>query len=210
MKKAFTLVEILMALAITSIISLGLYSVYNRGVKLYEANEHKRLVNQDFIDLSKSLRSEISMAYLPALTDGNSVAFKLETLPDDAICLSFYSSCLDYSRSPVNSKPSFIEYRFSKNETDSCRFKKYFSPVAGSHLIGSRQTFAINTSFKKITCQVFAVDGKNAKLDWLNNYNSKAKLPQAVKFVITDDQNIKHDLLIRIYCEDFISEVQEN
>ncbi len=178
----FTLVEIMIAMLIASVLTLGLGAVFTQARGLYSSTEVNRDIFDNISRLTGAIRGEIACCYLPKLADGNDVGFELAQRTDGGFDLSFFTMCPGWQLSGIYAKPAMLKYSWAKNDDGQMELVRENRYAAGGELIGEASAETLFVLFDKIVCQVYAVDSDDQQKRWIDNYVSKDKLPDAIKF----------------------------
>lgn len=116
---AFTLVEILIAMLITSILVLGINTAYRQAHLIWQSAESKRPIYHNARIIFETLRQELSCLYFPQLPDQEpNHPFNLSSLPDGTAELSFYTLTPSWTTAPQSSLIAKVRYSFCK-DTDT-------------------------------------------------------------------------------------------
>jgi len=221
-KKGFTLIEILLAMAICTILILGIQGVYRQALLLWSRTEDNRPIFSEARFISELLRNELSSLYMPVVEekngpDGNGqddggevskASFSLMTLPDGTIEVSFYTLNSSLQGSPCHGRVAKIGYSYNKGVlTRSEQF------CAGEKIIGQKTTQIIAEGLADYKMVVFVKDENSQDMQWTNSYDSKDKPPKAVKISVSWESLREHrviafDQSVLIACQTNLSEPQ--
>lgn len=179
----FTLVEIMIAMLIASVLTLGLGVVFTQARELYGSTEANRDIFDNISSLTSAIRVEIACCYLPKLEDGNDLGFELIKRADGGFDLSFFTKCPSWELSGVYAKPAMLKYSWAKNDDGRMKLVRERRYAAGGKLIGEVSTDTVSVLFDRIECQAYKVGAESWQKGWVNKYASKDKLPDAIKFI---------------------------
>lgn len=221
-KNGFTLIEILLALAICTILILGIQGVYRQALLLWSRTEDDRPIYAEARFISELLRNELSSLYMPVVAEENGsdengqdevgeaskASFSLRTLPDGAIEVSFYALNSALEGSPCHGRVAKIGYSYNNGVlTRSEQF------CAGEKIIGQKTTQIIAEGLANYKMDVCVKDENSQNIQWTNSYDSKDKPPKAVKISVSWESLREHrviafDQSVLIACQTNLSEPQ--
>ena len=111
--KAFTLIEILLAMLISAILVLGMHAAFRQALLIWSKTEGRRPAYQDARYLTELFRNELSSLYMPPSDEEEGNSFELLTLPEGAVELSFYTLNPSYRGGIASNLMSKVTYQFN-------------------------------------------------------------------------------------------------
>lgn len=200
-RKAFTLVEILITLTITSIIVLALHGTYGQGNLLWNRSEEDAKTYRQIKTLTETIRSETASIYLetPSQNDdsGESENSNEYNFILNGNTLSFFTLNSSYKTSDRYSKISKILYTIELNDdTDLKTIKRLELLAAGGKTIetlsNNDQTEILNSGlFSELRFEAYVVDPQTQNGSWKKDYTSNNILPKAIALFINKPET-KH------------------
>lgn len=184
--RGFTLVEILLAMLITSILVLGIRGMYHQAHVLWSEVEDTRPIYHAARIITETLRQEVSGLYFPPVEEDNSEpVFSLTYLPTGQIDLLFYTLTPSWKSGIELSRMAKVRYAFTKDEsTGEAILYRTEQLCASEKLLGGENTEVILTGISDF--YVWA-DNPNPNTSgdlWMQSYDSKDKPPKAIKILI--------------------------
>jgi prepilin-type N-terminal cleavage/methylation domain-containing protein len=200
----FTLLEVLLAMVITSVLILGINASYHQAHRVWSNIESKRPVYQRARLTTEILRQELSYIYFPPATEEGENLFKLIYLPDEGTELAFYTLGPSLKGSPESSLTAKVRYRFSSDpgseETSLVRYEQF---CAGEKIIGPESSEIIARDLSEFRIWAFDPNSGAGQTSWQESFESKDTPPKALKFSLklaaTDevpDIDIQYSMLI--------------
>lgn len=215
--KGFTLVEILLAMLITSILILGVNAAYRQAYLLWSNVEADRPAYHAARLITDTLRQELSCLYFPKIADqeDSGPPFSLISLPDSKTELTFFTLTPAWKGSVESSRIAKVSYRFSRNldRTESL-LERFESPYSGEEIIGKAGYDLVARGLSDVKILVAASDSKPGANSWQQSYDSKKAPPKALKITLEWAKTKETDLIefeaaFRIICQGSSSEDEE-
>jgi prepilin-type N-terminal cleavage/methylation domain-containing protein len=208
----FTLVEVLLAMMITSVLILGVQAAYRQAHQLWSRVEDERPLYSAARVLTETLRTELSGLYLPPVQEGqgpqsNDASFRLQSLPDGTVELAFHTLAPAWYGDVASSRMAKVLYRFSKDQdTGQTLLRRVEQPCAGEKIIGLERSDTVATGLSAFGLWAVAPDAARSKGAFQPVYESKERPPKAIKVVITwpgtkDVPETTFETLFVIPCE---------
>lgn len=185
-RQGFTLVEILLALTISSILILGINAAYQQAYLIWSNIENRRPIYHTTRVVTETLRQEISCLYIPsAVKDKNdeevkdNITFKLLYLPDQGTELTFYTLTQSWKGTLESSRITRVSYTFIKApESQNNNLVRSETLCAGDRIIGEADSDVVSNNLSEF--RVWAID-PNSGNSWIESYESKDTPPKALK-----------------------------
>lgn len=183
----FTLIEILVAMLITTVLVLGLNAAVKQAYFLYSQAENRCPIYQKTRLLTETLRTELSSLYLPP----NSQEKEDEnTFIAEPTKLEYFTLTPALAEAPSVSHINKITMEFTKNKdtnlTTITRTQQMFS---GEKAMGSKTTSAFLDGNYDLSLQAYDPNEKK----WKDSYKSKNLLPPALKMTLVfPDDNLRN------------------
>lgn len=179
----FTLIEILLAMVITSILILGINASYRQAHRVWSRVESLRPVYQSARLTTEILRQELSCLYFPPATEDGEDMFKLVHLPNEGTELTFYTLGPSWKGSPESSISAKVRYRFGSDpDTEETSLVRYEQPCAGEKVIGPESSEIIVRDLSDFRIWVFDPNSSEEQPSWQESFTSKDTPPKALKF----------------------------
>lgn len=184
--RGFTLIEILLALLIGSILVLGVTAAFKQSLMIFSRQEKLRPIFAQARMLTDIFRDELSGIYLPALNQEPqqeedqelSYTFYLSTLGDGNVELEFYTLNPSLKGSLGISRPAKVRYRFFRDkDRDTYRLSRYEQACSGEKLIAVQYEDMVTDKLKEFSVSVF--DNKDKQ--WKPSFQSNTSLPRSAK-----------------------------
>lgn len=183
--KGFTLIEIMLAMLITSILVLGINAAYHQAHLIWSSAEIRRPFYQTARIITETFRQELSCLYIPPLTEEEDFAFELLYLPNDKTELAFYTLTPSWKGGMESSRPAKVHYRFAKDlDTGETLLERFEQPCSGEKIIGRESSDVVAEDLSEF--RVWIADpnsGPSGDL-WKDSYNSKDIPPKALKVLL--------------------------
>jgi len=183
--KGFTLIEILLAMLITSILVLGVNAAYHQAHLIWSSAENKRPFYQTARIITETFRQELSCLYIPPLTEGEDFAFELSYLPNDKTELAFYTLAPSWKGSLESSRVAKVCYLFAREQgTEKTLLERFEQPCGGEKIIGRESSDVVAEGLSEF--RVWIVDPNSSPSEdlWKDSYNSKDTPPKALKVLL--------------------------
>ncbi|HPS55255.1 MAG TPA: prepilin-type N-terminal cleavage/methylation domain-containing protein [Sedimentisphaerales bacterium] len=179
-QNGFTLIEILMAMMITTILAAGINASYRQISTVFNNIQQQKDIYQQSNDLIATLRDELAGLYLPASADPNSnqVSFIL-SLTNSTQELTFFTMTPSWNQIPAYGKIAKVTYSFQKtNDTTQLIHKEQL--YSGEKPIDKESSQLIDEKLSEFDINVtdsFSTDDNS----WQKTYNSESSVPKALK-----------------------------
>jgi len=207
-RTAFTLIEILIVMLITSILVLGINAAYRQAYLMWSNVENARPIYHNARIITETLRQELSCLYFPKPSDQEpNCPFNLLILPDDTTELSYYTLSPSWTRSPQSSLIAKVRYIFSKDtDTGQTMLTRTEQPCSGEKVIGQESSDIIMEGLSICKLWVLDPNSEPSEESWKQSYNSKAVPPRALKILLRWPQNkngpeIDFQTILSIPCQ---------
>jgi prepilin-type N-terminal cleavage/methylation domain-containing protein len=182
--KGFTLIEILLAMLITSILVLGVNSAYHQAYLIWSSAENRRPFYQTARIITETFRQELSCLYIPPLTEEDDFAFELLYLPNDKTELTFYTLTPSWKGSLESSRPAKVRYRFAKDpHSGEALLERFEQPCAGEKIIGNESSDIVAEGLSEFRVWIADSNSGPSKDLWKDSYNSNDTPPKALKIL---------------------------
>ncbi len=188
--QGFTLVEILLAMLITSILILGINTAFRQARAAFDSVEDLAPTYRQARMLTETFRNELSGVYLPPSAqeqagqqgqnepETKTSGFYLSTLQDGATEMQFYTLTPSFKGYWGVSHLARVRYRFARDEdTDTFTLTRFEQAYAGEKKIGLEETDVLAKGLKDFKLRIF--DRKDR--EWKSSFNSHESLPEAVR-----------------------------
>lgn len=166
-RRSFTLVEVLLAMLITTILVLGVNAAFKQAHLIWSHAEDRRPAYQDTRILTELLRTELTGLYLPPKSDDNAEPFELSSSK-----VEFYTLTPAAKGSVVSSRIAKVRYEFASNG-----LRRSEQPYAGEKKIGKDVSDVVIRGLSKFSLSAF--DRKDKQ--WKDTYKSKDAPPGALR-----------------------------
>ena len=204
-QNGFTLIEILLAMMITTILAAGINASYHQILNVYDSIEQQREIYHKAIGLTSTLRAELSGLYLPVLanSESNQDVFTLSAVKNN-LELTFFTLTPAWNHVPANDQMAKITYSFQKTDEAAQLIRKeqlYSSEKA----ISSESSQVIDEKLVEFSIQVAGIFETNID-SWQQNFSSKSSAPKAAKIKLgylneKKGTCIKFNMTVLIRCE---------
>ena len=179
-RNGFTLIEILLAMMITTILAAGINASYRQVSNVSGYIEQQRDIYQQGRGLIGTLRDELSGLYIPASADANSnQACFILSVTNNSCELTFFTMTPAWNQIAACGKMAKVTYSFQKtNETAQLGRKEQLH--SGEKAIAQESSLVIDEKLAEFDIQV--TDSFDMNRDsWQKTYSSKSSVPKAVK-----------------------------
>ena len=183
--KGFTLIEILLAMFITSILILGVNTAYRQAHLIWSDAEDRRPIYHTARLVTETLRQELSCLYFPPMTEGEGSLFELSYQPNEKTELAFYTLAPSWKGSLESSRLSRVRYQFRKDpDTEETLLERFEQPCGGEKIIGTESSDLVAEGLSDF--RVWVADAGSGSSDdlWKKSYHSKDTPPQALKVLM--------------------------
>jgi len=166
-RHGFTLVEVLLAMLITSVLVLGLNAAFKQAHLITSHAENSRPMYQNARLITDLLRKELSGLYVPHELADNASCFQLT---DDT--LEFFTLTPSFTASSASCHMAKVRYNFAKDV-----LHRHEESYAGEKQIATQVSDIAAKGLSKFKISVYDRDEKK----WKDQYTSKQAPPGAVK-----------------------------
>ena len=183
-QKGFTLVEILLAMLITSILLLGVNTAYRQAHLIWSNTENKRPIYHTARLLTETLRQELSCLYYPPVTEDENCPFELLYLPNEKTELIFYTLTPCWKGGLESSRVARIRYTFNRN-AGSFILERFEQLCGAEKVIGKESSDLVIEGLSD--CRIWVANPNSGSTGdlWMESYNSKDTPPKALKVLLT-------------------------
>jgi prepilin-type N-terminal cleavage/methylation domain-containing protein len=168
-RRAFTLIELLLAMFITSVIVLGLHAAFKQATMLFSRTQQPRHIYQTARLINETLRHELAALYIPPSLDPNQPNQQLPKADSDGF--TFHTLNPFWKTASPSARSAKITYKFT-NESGSGR----------GVLTRSEQIYATEIPLAPPTTDIIAENLSDFKVTLINDQKSQ---PKGVKISIT-------------------------
>lgn len=180
--RGFTLIEILLAMLITSILILGVNTAYRQAHLIWSYTENRRPIYHAARLITETLREELSCLYFPPPTEENDSSFKLSSLPQETIELTFYTLTPSWKGSLESSRIAKVCYRFTKNaDTEETILQRFEHPCVGEKIVAKGSPDVVVKGLSDFKVWIIDPNSGSYGVLWKQSYNSKDTPPKALK-----------------------------
>lgn len=176
----FTLIEILMAMMITTILVAGINASYQHVSRVFSHIQQQTEIYQQGSNLIETLRDELSGLYLPAAADAdsNQASFRL-SVTNTCQELTFFTLNPSWNHIAASGKIAKVTYSFQK-ENDATKLIRKEQLYSGEKTLAEESSQVIDENLTKLDIQVTDSFSTNEN-SWQQTYNSDSSVPKAVK-----------------------------
>jgi prepilin-type N-terminal cleavage/methylation domain-containing protein len=189
-RRAFTLIELLLAMFITSVIVLGLHAAFRQATMLFSRTQQPRHIYQTARLITETLRRELAALYIPPPLEPNQPDQPdqpdQQLTEDDSDGFTFHTLNPSWNTASPTARSAKITYKFTK-ESDSGR----------GVLTRSEQLYATEIPLALPTNGIIAENLSDFNVSLINGQNSQ---PKAAKISITG-QNETIQTTVPIYAQ---------
>ncbi len=213
MRRGFTLVEVLVAMLITSFLVLGINGVYRQAHLLWSAVEDARPLYASSRHVLDCLRAELSGVYVPA-GDPEASAFTLVTDGDGAMELTFYTLAPAWRISLEYARGARIRYRFTKGQTPAENTLERFEQLcAGEQVIAPEVRDVVLAGRFECGVHVMEREASPSGASWQTSYESKDQAPRAIRFLLQwqtekEEPAAAFDIVVPVLCDQQVQEAE--
>jgi prepilin-type N-terminal cleavage/methylation domain-containing protein len=168
-RRAFTLIELLLAMFITSVIVLGLHAAFKQATLLFSRTQQPRHIYQTARLITETLRRELAALYIPPPLDPNQLKQQFPKTDSDGF--TFHTLNPYWKTASPTARSAKITYKFTK-ESDSGR----------GVLTRSEQLYATEIPLAPSTTDIIAENLSDFDVTLINDSNS---IPKAAKISLT-------------------------
>ena len=168
-RRAFTLIELLLAMFITSVIVLGLHAAFRQATLLFSRTQQPRHIYQTTRLITETIRHELAALYIPPPLDPNQPNQQFPKA--DSGGFTFHTLNPFWKSASPTARSAKITYKFTK-ESDSGR----------GVLTRSEQLYATEIPLAPPTTGIIAENLSDFKVTLINDQNAS---PKAAKISLT-------------------------
>lgn len=184
-RRGFTLIEILLAMLITSIIILGINSAYRQAHLVWSNAENQQPVYHDVRVITETLRQELSCLYMPPKVGNRPMPFALTYSPNEQTELTFCTLTPSWKSDPGSSRAAKVRYRFRKDpDTEETSLERFEQPFGGEKAVGKESADLIVKGLSAFTVFVLDPNSDSGAEAWKQSYGSKEVPPKAVRVLL--------------------------
>jgi prepilin-type N-terminal cleavage/methylation domain-containing protein len=206
-QNGFTLIEILLAMLITSVLVLAVNAAFRQAHMLWSRAQKQRPVYQKTRLFFDTLREELVCLYMPTIDGQQQQApFILSVLPDGTVKLSFFTLNPVWENSADSSFPSKVSYEFTtESDSDQKVLSRTEQLFSGEKAVGPEHKEATLEGFSEIT--ILAADPNAGSLadSWKTDLQCRQTPPKAVKILLKWPKeqytDFEFDTIIKIICQ---------
>jgi prepilin-type N-terminal cleavage/methylation domain-containing protein len=180
--KGFTLIEILLAMTIASVIIMGIHAAYRQARHLWVRIEASRPAYENARTVFETFRNELSCLYSPKASteegkqeDGNgSEKYGFELISsDNKVSMIFYTLAPCANTSILNAKIAKVNYIYGGGV-----FTRTEQLCAGEKTIANRTSQVLAQGLESCDIQVGVMEAE--QIEWKYSYNTNDQLPLAI------------------------------
>jgi prepilin-type N-terminal cleavage/methylation domain-containing protein len=183
--RGFTLVELMVALSISTVLVLAVHTAFRMGMRLSRREEGREQLETKSRQVVRLLRAELSGAYFPPKQDGKPAPFRFQRLQDTGEwVLAFFTATPAYH---PDQPPGFCaqvtyEYRRPEGQAKGTGVLiRREALAAGEELVGEATADVVADGIETMSLNVKRVDQASGGLaEW-----NPGKLPVLVELRIT-------------------------
>ncbi|MCP4450188.1 MAG: prepilin-type N-terminal cleavage/methylation domain-containing protein [Planctomycetes bacterium] len=204
----FTLVELLLAMTLTSILTIGLHDALQHAFAVWKRIETSRPICTQSNMLFDRLRTELAGAYVskpseietpaPQPQDPNSDGhFTFRAVSQDStdclLVLEFFSVTPSWNQPLSLARPCRIRYEGWRHaQTSLCELIRTEQLYSGNQAIGPESTQTILTGFTRVKTSA-ATLSEMGTAAWNRQFESQEALPNAIKVELTWPRDTPED-----------------
>jgi prepilin-type N-terminal cleavage/methylation domain-containing protein len=190
--KGFTLIEILLAMLITSILIIGVNSAYRHSHSIWSGAEISRPIYHTARLITETLRDELAGLYFPPTNEDANDSFELLYLPNEKTELSFYTMSPSWKGSLESSRLAKVRYRFTKDtDAEKTLLERLEQSCAGEKIIGVESPDIVTEGLYDFKVWIVDPNSNTPEITWQESFSSKDTPPKALKILLrwqTDEQ----------------------
>lgn len=161
-RRAFTLIELLLAMFITSVIVLGLHAAFRQATMLFSRTQQPRHIYQTTRLITETLRRELAALYIPPPLDPNQPNQQFPKADSDGF--TFHTLNPSWKSASPTAHSAKITYKFTKE-----------SDFGGGVLTRYEQLYATEIPLAPPTTGIIAENLSDFKVTLINDPNSNPK-----------------------------------
>ncbi|MHC4645401.1 MAG: PilW family protein [Planctomycetota bacterium] len=210
-RKGFTLVELLLAMLIGSIVVLGISTAYRQAYFLWSSVESTRPIYHSARLVSETLRQELACLYLPPKPDandnddssGSEPAFKPIIVGETELVFFTQTPC--WRAGLPSARMAKVRYNFTKDEnTGESVLQRLEQPYAGEKPIGKEVSDIVVRGLSDFV--VSASRGEGGENGGRGEDDNSETPPKAIKIILAwpetkDARETSFQATILIPCE---------
>lgn len=181
--KAFTLIELLLAMLISSILVLGINAAYRQAHMIWASVENYRPIYNDIRLITETLRQELTGLYLPPAPDANDIdnlEADFKPISVEQTKLTFYTLMPTWRSSLTSARIARVRYEFTMDKaTGESTLTRFEQPYAAEKPIAKETSDVIATYLSDFNIAVAAEEGNNADQ---NEYTPPKTLTLSLKW----------------------------
>lgn len=178
----FTLIEILLAMLISSILILGVNAGYRQAHLLWSNVENRRPIYHTARLITETLREELSCLYFPPTKEEQDSPFKLSASPNGTTKLTFYTLTPSWKGSSQASRIAKVRYSFTRDpDAEETLLQRFEQPCAGEKIIGKESSEIIVKGLSDFRVWAAVANSDSPGDLWKLSYDSKNTPPKALK-----------------------------
>lgn len=182
-QNGFTLIEILLAMMIATILAAGINASYRQISSVSGYIEQQRGIYQQGRDLITTLRDELSGLYALASDDANSNQdFFTLSATNSGQELTFFTMMPSWNQIAASGRIAKVTYSFKKTNISTQLIRKE-QLYSGEKAIAQESSQVLDEKLAEFVIEV--TDSFNANEDsWQKAYDAQSSIPKAVKIQI--------------------------
>jgi prepilin-type N-terminal cleavage/methylation domain-containing protein len=181
----FTLIEILLAMLITSILILGINTAYRHAHSIWSSVENNQPMYHTARLITETLNNELGGLYLPPATEDVNDSFTLFYLPGEKTEFSFYTMSPSWKSSTESSRIAKVYYRFTRDAQGvRTKLERLEQSCAGEKIIGWESSEIIVENLSDFRIWIVDPNSNAQNISWLESYNTKDTPPKALKILL--------------------------
>ncbi|UCG49935.1 MAG: prepilin-type N-terminal cleavage/methylation domain-containing protein [Phycisphaerales bacterium] len=181
-RTGFTLIEILLAMLITSILVLGVNTAYRQAHLIWSKAENLRPVYHTARIVTDTLRQELSCIYCPPADSNDGPRFALVSLPGKRTELLFYTLTPAWTGDIESSRVARIRYQFGMDsDTQEMVLVRFEQPCSGEKPIAKETSQLVARGLSDLAAWVADPNSGSRANPWKRSYKSKDAPPRALK-----------------------------
>jgi len=181
--RAFTMVEILVAMLISSILVLGIHAAHRQARLVFYQVQDRLPIFREGRMITELLRNELTGVYLPPEAQPqegdnesqNTNSFNLLSLPDATSVLEFYTLTPSRRGHLATSRMARISYSYA--EGNLTRIEQAYS---GEKKLGPQYTDIISSNLAEMSYAAFDAGAR----EWKPSFSSGRAPPKAIKITL--------------------------
>ena len=139
-RKGFTLVELLLAMLLGSIVVLGINAAYRQAYSVWSSVESRRPIYHNTRLVTETLRQELSCLYFPpkpGVNEGAESEQPFKPISADGAELAFYTLAPCWKGSLASARMAKVRYTLTEDpDTGQSILQRFEQPYAGEKPIG--------------------------------------------------------------------------